>query len=105
MNTQFNKGIIEMCVMALVSKRDYYGYELVDTISKKIDMSEGSIYPILRRLTQEKYFETYIVESAEGPPRKYYRMTKLGRDQTKLLLKSWSKFSEGVNGVIGGMNE
>lgn len=94
-----------MCVMALVSKRDYYGYELVETISKNIEMSEGSIYPILRRMTQEKYFETYIVESTEGPPRKYYRITKLGREHTKLLLRSWNKFNDGVNEVIGGTHE
>ena len=58
MKSQFNKGVIEMCVLALVSQKDFYGYELVDTISQKIEISEGTIYPILRRLTQEKYFET-----------------------------------------------
>ncbi len=65
MNPQFNKGVIEMCVLALARKRDFYGYELVETISRKIEISEGTIYPILRRLTQEKYFETYLQESGE----------------------------------------
>lgn len=102
MNTQFNKGVIEMCVLALVSQRDYYGYELVETISKRIEISEGTIYPILRRLTVEKYFETYLTESSEGPPRKYYRMTDLGRQETKKLLTAWQKFSEDVNFIIKG---
>lgn len=91
-----------MCVLALVSQRDYYGYELVENISKRIEISEGTIYPILRRLTVEKYFETYLTESSEGPPRKYYRMTDLGRQETKKLLSSWEKFSEDVNFIIKG---
>lgn len=102
MNTQFNKGVIEMCVLALVSQRDFYGYELVETISKKIEISEGTIYPILRRLTSEKYFETYLKESSEGPPRKYYRMTSLGKQETQSLLSSWTKFTEDVQFIIKG---
>jgi PadR family transcriptional regulator PadR len=102
MNTQFNKGVIEMCVLALVRQRDYYGYELVETISKKIEISEGTIYPILRRLTTEKYFETYLKESSEGPPRKYYRMTDNGKEETQKLLSLWSKFTEDVHFIIKG---
>lgn len=105
MNTQFNKGVIEMCVLALVSQRDFYGYELVETISKKIEISEGTIYPILRRLTIEKYFETYLKESNEGPPRKYYKMTNLGRQQTEKLISEWYRFSEDVNFIIKGGNK
>jgi PadR family transcriptional regulator PadR len=100
MNSQFNKGVIEMCVLALVSKRDFYGYELVETISKKIEISEGTIYPIMRRLTQEKYFDTYLQESTEGPPRKYYRMTALGRKETEKLMKDWKKFTSDVNSIL-----
>ena len=47
MNVQFKKGVLELCVMALVNDRDYYGYELVNEISENIDISEGSLYPIL----------------------------------------------------------
>lgn len=100
MNPQFNKGVIEMLVLALVRSRDYYGYELVETISKKIEISEGTIYPILRRLTQEKYFETYLRESTEGPPRKYYKMTAEGRRETDKLLKEWKQFTSDVNFIL-----
>jgi PadR family transcriptional regulator PadR len=100
MNSQFNKGVIEMCVLALVSKRDFYGYELVDTISKRIEISEGTIYPILRRLTQEKYFDTYLQESSEGPPRKYYRMTSLGKKETEKMMKEWKQFTMSVNAIL-----
>ena len=94
-----------MCVLALVAQRDFYGYELVETISQKIEISEGTIYPILRRLTQEKYFETYLKESSEGPPRKYYRMTSLGKSETEKLLKSWDQFTTDVNEIIHGQKK
>lgn len=100
MNPQFNKGVIEMCVLALVRQRDFYGYELVETISKKIEISEGTIYPILRRLTQEKFFETYLRESSEGPPRKYYKMTTEGRAETDKLLKEWKQFTSDVDFIL-----
>ena len=100
MNSQFNKGVIEMCVLSLVSRRDFYGYELVETISKRIEISEGTIYPILRRLTLDKFFETYLKESTEGPPRKYYRMTSLGKRETEGLLKDWKKFTSDVNAIL-----
>jgi PadR family transcriptional regulator PadR len=100
MNPQFNKGVIEMCVLALVNERDFYGYELVETISRKIEISEGTIYPILRRLTIDKFFETYLQESSEGPPRKYYRMTTQGKSETEKLLKAWKQFSSGVDFII-----
>lgn len=91
-----------MCVLALVSQRDFYGYELVETISKKIDISEGTIYPILRRLTSENFFETYLKESSEGPPRKYYRMTTVGKKETEKLLSAWTHFTQDVNEIIKG---
>ena len=100
MNSQFNKGVIEMCVLALVSQRDYYGYELVEAISKKIEISEGTVYPILRRLTQEGFFETYLQESTEGPPRKYYRITASGKQTIHTLLNDWRHFVGSVEFIL-----
>ena len=76
MNAQFKKGILELVVLISVTKRDMYGYELVSEVSKVIDVNEGTIYPLLKRLTNEHYFETYLKESSEGPPRKYYHLTE-----------------------------
>ena len=59
-----------------VRQRDMYGYELVEEVSEVIDVNEGTIYPLLKRLTNEHYFETYLRESSEGPPRKYYHLTQ-----------------------------
>ena len=101
MNIQFKKGILELCVLVLLSQKDYYGYELVQTISKNIDIAEGTVYPLLRRLTQEGYFSTYVQESSGGPARKYYRITNKGREYQKILIEEWNRFICGVNALIG----
>ena len=91
---------MELCVLSLVKSRDYYGYELVEEISKKVDIAEGTVYPILRRLTQEGYFETYLQESSSGPPRKYYRISKLGKAAQADLLAQWKEFNKNINSLL-----
>lgn len=100
MNSQFKKGVLELIVLLSVSKRDMYGYELVLEVSRIVEVNEGTIYPLLRRLTNEKYFETYLVESSEGPSRKYYKITILGKKRVKELKKTWKEFSTSVNDFI-----
>lgn len=100
MNIQFKKGVLEICVLALLDKQDRYGYELVQKISDQIAISEGSVYPLLRRLTKEEYFTTYLRESTEGPSRKYYTLTDKGREYLHRLIKEWQEFSIGVNQII-----
>lgn len=97
MNTQFRKGVLEICVLTLISRKDMYGYEIVQNISKVMEVNEGTIYPILRRLTKEGYFETYILESNEGPARKYYKITYEGVDNLNKLTKEWKEFVLAVN--------
>nr|WP_207733548.1 MULTISPECIES: PadR family transcriptional regulator [Romboutsia] len=99
-NTQFRKGVLEICVLALISKKDMYGYEIVQNISKVIEVNEGTIYPILRRLTKEGYFDTYILESSEGPARKYYKLTDLGKENLNKLIVEWKDFVKAVNILI-----
>ncbi len=101
MNPQFKKGVLELCVLTLISKKDYYGYELVEEISKELEISEGTLYPILRRLTEENLFETYLKESTEGPPRKYYRISKTGKDFQKEQFKQWLEFNHKIEKIIG----
>jgi len=99
-NVQFKKGVLGLCVLALAIKEDRYGYELVSTISEKFEIAEGTIYPLLRKLTQEGYFSTYLAESREGPPRKYYRITEQGRRYVNSLLIEWRDFEQSVNRII-----
>ncbi len=102
MNIQFKKGVLELCVLALLKVRDRYGYEMVMEICKHFDMSEGSIYPLLRRLMTEGYFTTYLKESSEGPPRKYYTLTEKGEEFYAGLKTEWLEFAEAVNKLVGG---
>ena len=100
MNAQFKKGVLELIVLLSVTRRDMYGYELVSEVSKVVDVNEGTIYPLLKRLTNERYFETYLRESTEGPPRKYYHLTAAGILYKDQLKKEWPEFSGRVNGFI-----
>jgi PadR family transcriptional regulator PadR len=102
MNIQFKKGVLELCVLSMLDKRECYGYELVSEVSKNILISEGTIYPLLKRLKDEGYFTTYLQESQEGPPRKYYKITDLGKQTKEILINEWFTFVEGVNKIIRG---
>lgn len=100
MDTQIKKGLLDLCVLSFLIDKDMYGYEIVQSISKSIEVSEGTIYPILRRLSKEGYFETYIVESNEGPARKYYRITASGIEFYKKQLSSWEKLKNGIDSIL-----
>ena len=79
MNAQYKKGVLELCVMSLLEKRDRYGYEISDFLSKQIDIAAGTVYPILRKLKNDGLVTAYIQEESGGPPRKYYSLTETGR--------------------------
>lgn len=100
MNVQFKKGVLNLCVLVLLEKRDCYGYELVQKISDQIAISEGAVYPLLRRLLKDGYFTSYLKESTEGPPRKYYQLTETGRAYLHEQLIEWQQFTTGVNAII-----
>lgn len=107
MDTQFKKGVLELIVLSLVKEQDIYGYELVQQVSKIIDVNEGTIYPLLKRLTNEFYFETYYQESSGGPARKYYTITDKGIVRHNELYNSWKLFNNKVNDFLesGEKNE
>ncbi len=103
MNVQFKKGVLDLCVMALLSKKDCYGFELASAVSRYIDMSEGTVYPLLKRLKDEALLETYLMESREGPPRKYYKLTAEGTQHFAQLLEQWRAFAKSVETMIQGL--
>jgi PadR family transcriptional regulator PadR len=102
MNIQFKKGVLELCVLALLTRKNRYGYELVHEISKNIEISEGTIYPLLRRLKNENYVTTYLEESKEGAPRKYYKLTEAGRNMNATLKDDWIDFVKKVTLLLEG---
>ncbi len=102
MNTQFRKGVIEMCILALIERTDMYGYEIVQSIAQYTEINEGTVYPILRRLTLEEYFVTYLKESSTGPARKYYHLTEKGGAYLGSLKVDWQEFSCMVDKILRG---
>lgn len=102
LNIQFKKGVLELCVLAILGRKNCYGYELVNEISKTISIAEGTIYPLLRRLKDDGYVTTYLQESLEGPPRKYYKLTEEGAQMKAELLEEWRTFALRVNKLLEG---
>lgn len=99
-SVQFKKGALELCVLVLIHEQDRYGYELAQSVSQHIEVAEGALYPLLRRLVSEGYCTTYLQESSEGPPRKYYRLTDSGVIHMRRLVKEWRLFTAGVSKLI-----
>jgi PadR family transcriptional regulator PadR len=102
--TQLRKGILELAILACLSRGRHYGYSLVKTISgdSEIDLSEGTIYPILGRLAKEGLVQSEWVESSQGPPRKYYTLTVKGEEAFRVLEGEFRKLSAVVADVQRG---
>lgn len=100
MNTQYKKGVLELCVLSLLRKRDCYGYEISDQLSRHIDIADGTVYPILRKLKADGWLTTYLQEESGGPPRKYYKLTELGRETYKSDRAEFLKFAQSVKALL-----
>jgi PadR family transcriptional regulator PadR len=79
--TQLRKGLLEYCVLTVLSRGESYGYEIVAALGKieEFAVSESTVYPILARLRQEKYLKLRDVPSAQGPARRYFSLTAIGK--------------------------
>jgi len=97
---QLKKGVLELCVLALLSRRDSYAYEIAARLAEGIDMGEGTIYPLMRRMQADGLVETYLVESNAGPPRKYYRLTRAGKTAFEAQKADWSTFVTAVEAIL-----
>jgi PadR family transcriptional regulator, regulatory protein PadR len=100
MNIQYKKGVLELCVLSLLAKRDWYGYEISDFLSKKIDIADGTVYPILRKLKSDGFVETYLSEESGGPPRKYYSLTPAGRESYQTDRSDYLNFASAIESIL-----
>lgn len=98
---QLKKGVLELCVLALLSRGDNYAYDIASRLAEGIDMGEGTIYPLMRRMQNDGLVDTYLVESSAGPPRKYYRLTDAGRASFTAQKTEWKAFSKAVQDILG----
>lgn len=100
MNAQYKKGVLELCVLSLLHRRNCYGYEISDFLSQHIEIADGTVYPILRKLKADGLLTTYLQEESGGPPRKYYQLTALGRETYQSDRAEYLKFAKSVRVLL-----
>lgn len=96
---QLRKGVLELCVLSAIGEgHECYGYALVRTLvsTPGLDVSEGSIYPLLSRLRRQGVVETRLEESSSGPARKYYKLTSLGKARMAAMQSYYDSLHHGV---------
>lgn len=104
MDSQLRRGILEACVLAVLEKGESYGYQLVKDISAFIEITESTLYPILKRLEQTEMLIVYSKEY-NGRLRKYYSITDKGREKITELLEDWQKIVEIYNFIVSERGE
>ncbi|MBT2490942.1 PadR family transcriptional regulator [Streptomyces sp. ISL-96] len=101
--SQLLRGVLDLCLLALIAERPRYGFEFVEALAASgLDLvSEGSIYPLLARMERAGLVETFRAPSATGgAPRKYYRLTDEGRAELTVGRSAWRRFSEAVGRTL-----
>lgn len=100
MDAQIKKGILEMCILFLVSKEDIYGYQLIKLLQHYFpEVNQSTFYAILRRLCKGGVTEIYYGKETNGPNRKYYRITEQGKIYLKSLINDWNKLNEIISTI------
>lgn len=101
---QLGSALLDACVLAILAKEDAYGYSLTQQVREVMDISESTLYPVLRRLQKGNYLSTYD-QPFQGRNRRYYRITDDGRVKYEELLAEWKDYKEKIDHVlIGGLN-
>src|SRR5438477_61683 len=100
--SQMRRGMLQYCVLALLAEDERYGFELVRALGEVDGMvtSEGTIYPLLSRLRRDGLVETTWEESPSGPPRRYYRLTRSGRQALEDFVQEWTRFRDAVDRFV-----
>jgi PadR family transcriptional regulator PadR len=95
---QARKGLLELCILTAVSDEERYGYELVKTLIAipGLGVTEGTVYPLLSRLKLAGLIASRIEESATGPARKYYSITREGRRALAAMSEYFTQLNEGL---------
>lgn len=103
--SQIKRGTLEFSILLMISKRSYYGYEIISELNKWqiLAAKESTIYPLLRRLLKEGYLSSYWQETTEGlPPRKYYFITDTGRTYLDAMSVEWENLLTAMDGLRDG---
>jgi len=97
---QMRKGILEYCILLNLSKKDAYATDIINQLKDaKLIVVEGTLYPLLTRQKNAGLFTYRWEESTQGPPRKYYAITEVGKTYLKELDKSWQELVESIESI------
>jgi len=103
MAIQVTGSLLDACVLALLADGDAYGYSLTQNIRKSLDVSESTLYPVMRRLQTDECLTTYD-EPYSGRNRRYYKITARGLEKYKACSEEWEIFKQRVDDILGGGN-
>jgi len=92
--------VLDLLVLSMLERGDRYGYDISEALAKRIELADGSIYPLLRKLRSDGYVTTYLSEQSGGPPRKYYSITKSGRELYRRERAEWLGFIRTVEELL-----
>lgn len=100
--TELRRGVLELCVLAVLERGESYAFDIVRNLSDAGELltSEGTIYPLLARMREQRMVTTTWRESASGPPRRYYNLTDSGRRALVDLAGDWSRFRDAVDALL-----
>jgi PadR family transcriptional regulator, regulatory protein PadR len=99
--TQMRKGILEFCILHIISRGEVYATDMIDELkASKLIVVEGTLYPLLSRLKKSGLANYKWVESDSGPPRKYYSITEEGKTFLEELKNTWENLDKSVNLII-----
>ena len=101
MDAQMKKGMVEVCILSLLSRGDSYGYQLIKDIAPIMDLSESTLYPVLRRLEAAQCLTVYSVEH-NSRLRKYYAITDAGRARIAAFLEEWADVNRVYDFIVEG---
>lgn len=100
-SSQMLKGVLDSCVLMVLSRKPYYGYDLIDKLNDYgFSITQGTLYPLLIRLEKKGYVQSYYEESSAGPRRKYYRITDAGRADVDEFFHIMVDMSKAIGNVI-----
>lgn len=105
MGFKIESALLEACVLSVLSKGDTYGYVLTQSMKQVLDISESTLYPVLRRLQKNEFLRTYD-QPWQGRNRRYYSVTDKGKAQCEKYKKEWKEYKEQIDFLlIGGETE
>jgi len=101
MAIQVTGTLLDACVLALLADSDAYGYSLTQSVRDTLDVSESTLYPVMRRLQTDDCLTTYD-EPHSGRNRRYYSITERGLQKYRACLEEWEMFKKRIDSILGG---